>query len=60
MKKPQLCNANVVICEDCEHWEPIPFHNRGGECIPKSTVPLVMLSITPDFVGELGKVLVNS
>ncbi len=59
MKKPQLCNANVVICEDCEHWEPIPFHHRGGECIPKSTVPLVTLSI-PDLVSELERVPVNS
>ncbi len=59
MKKPQFCNAHVVICENCEHWEPIPFHHRGGECIPKSTVPLVTLSI-PDLVSEPGKVLVNS
>jgi hypothetical protein len=59
MKKPQSCNANAIICEDCEHWEPIPFHHRGGECIPKSTATMVMQSI-PELVGELDKVLVNA
>jgi hypothetical protein len=60
MKKPQICNTNVAICEDCEHWEPIPFHHKGGECIPKSAVPVVVSCITPDFAGKLYKVLVNA
>ena len=60
MRKPQLCNANVVICEDCEHWEPIPFHHRGGECIPKSTVPMAALFINVDSANTLEKVLVRA
>ena len=34
MKKPDVCMMNVEICEDCPNWEPIPFHDKGGECIP--------------------------
>ncbi len=34
MKKPDTCLMKVEKCEDCRNWEPIPFHHRGGECIP--------------------------
>jgi len=44
MKRPELCLlSKVEICENCQHWEPIPFHHRGGECIPRVEVPVVRL-----------------
>lgn len=44
MRKPQWCIlSNASNCEDCQHWEPIPFHDRGGECIPKLDMSVVWL-----------------
>ena len=41
MKRPELCVMKVEKCEDCEYWEPIPFHDKGGECIPPVEVPVM-------------------
>lgn len=38
MRRPELCSANVAKCEDCKHWEPIPFHDKGGVCISSEDV----------------------
>ena len=38
MKRPDVCMMKVEKCEDCKCWEPIPFHHRGGECIPPAEV----------------------
>ena len=46
MKKPDMCKVNVEICENCRNWEPIPFHDRGGECIPLEAVPVMKLAPT--------------
>jgi hypothetical protein len=35
---------NVEICENCRNWEPIPFHDKGGECIPPVEVSMVKLA----------------
>ena len=40
MKRPDVCMMNVEICENCRNWEPIPFHDKGGECIPPGEVPV--------------------
>ena len=45
MKRPELCQMNVKICEDCRYWEPIPFHDEGGACIPPVEVPVARLII---------------
>ena len=45
MKKPDVCMMNVEICENCRNWEPIPFHDKGGECIPPlEEAPVVRLA----------------
>ena len=44
MKKPDVCMMNVEICENCRNWEPIPFHDKGGECIPPVEVPVVRIA----------------
>jgi hypothetical protein len=41
MKRPDMCKVNVEICESCRNWEPIPFHDNGGECIPPVEVLVV-------------------
>jgi hypothetical protein len=41
MKKPDMCKENVEICENCRNWEPIPFHDDGGVCIPPMEVIVV-------------------
>ena len=34
MRRPVQCLLrDVKNCEDCKHWEPIPFHCKGGECL---------------------------
>jgi osmotically-inducible protein OsmY len=38
MKKLQQCRVNVKICEDCQHWEPIPFHLNGGICMSEREI----------------------
>jgi len=43
MRRPEVCLMKVEKCEDCWYWEPIPFHDRGGECIPPAEVPMVKL-----------------
>lgn len=58
MKRPDICRMNVEICEDCQHWEPIPFHDKGGECIPMVEEPAVRLSV-PVLVSNPEKVLVK-
>ena len=44
MKRPDVCRMNVEICESCRNWEPIPFHDKGGECIPLEEVPVMRLA----------------
>jgi hypothetical protein len=44
MKRPDMCRMNVEICENCRNWEPIPFHDKGGECIPVTEVPVMRLA----------------
>lgn len=44
MKRPDVCMMNVEICENCRNWEPIPFHDKGGECIPPAEVPVMRLT----------------
>jgi len=44
MRKPDICMMNVEICENCRNWEPIPFHDKGGECIPPVEVPVGRLA----------------
>lgn len=59
MKRPELClMSKVENCEDCVNWEPIPFHDRGGECIPLEEVTVVKL-VTPVALSSLGKVPVK-
>jgi hypothetical protein len=41
MKRPDMCRMDVEICENCRNWEPIPFHDKGGECIPPVEVPVM-------------------
>ena len=41
MRRPRLCSASVAKCEDCEQWEPIPFHDKGGVCVSSEYVPVV-------------------
>ena len=41
MRKPDVCMMNVDICENCRNWEPIPFHDKGGECIPPVEAPVL-------------------
>jgi hypothetical protein len=43
MKRPELCLMKVEKCEDCKYWEPIPFHDKGGECIPPVEMSMVRL-----------------
>jgi osmotically-inducible protein OsmY len=38
MKRLQQCKMNVEICEDCKHWEPIPFHHNGGICMSEVAI----------------------
>ncbi len=33
MAKPEKCKMHVKHCENCEDWEPIPFHDKGGLCL---------------------------
>jgi len=33
MRRQGLCSANAAKCDDCKHWEPMPFHNNGGACV---------------------------
>ena len=50
MKRPDMCRMNVGICESCRNWEPIPFHDNGGECIPPVEVSMVKLA--PLVIGK--------
>ena len=43
MKRPELCLMKVEKCEDCKYWEPIPFHDNGGACIPPVEMSMVRL-----------------
>ena len=44
MRKPDVCMMNVDICENCRNWEPIPFHDKGGECIPPEEAPVFRIA----------------
>lgn len=56
MKRPELCTmSKVEKCEDCVNWEPIPFHDKGGECIPPVEVMVVKVAPTVSL-RESGKV----
>ncbi len=50
MKKPDMCKINVEICENCRNWEPIPFHDDGGVCIPPMEV--IMVKSAPPVIGK--------
>ena len=39
MVKPDRCPMHVKCCEECRHWEPVPFHDRGGFCSLKGERP---------------------
>ncbi|MGB2884440.1 MAG: hypothetical protein WBC47_02510 [Dehalococcoidia bacterium] len=54
MIKPETCRMHVEYCEDCEDWEPIPFHNEGGVCL-RHRVP-VRRQLTPDFLRRAAKI----
>jgi len=45
MKRPDVCMMKVEKCEDCKCWEPIPFHHRGGECIPTDEMPGIKIFV---------------
>ncbi len=49
---------NVKICEDCRYWEPIPFHDMGGVCIPPVEMPVARL-IIPAPASKVEKVPVK-
>ena len=36
MRKPKQCRMHVQHCDNCEDWEPIPFHSEGGLCLRRS------------------------
>jgi hypothetical protein len=56
MRRPGLCFlSHVENCEDCECWEPIPFHDRGGECVPRLKRPRIHQR---DIKGEVGVIWV--
>jgi hypothetical protein len=58
MKRPDICLMKVEKCEDCKYWEPIPFHHKGGECIPPEEETEVKIFVhTP--MGNLSKVPVK-
>ncbi len=44
---------HVEYCEDCEDWEPIPFHDKGGVCL-RHRMPMGR-QITPDFLRRAAK-----
>ena len=39
MVKPDRCPMQVKCCEECRHWEPVPFHDKGGFCSLKGGMP---------------------
>ena len=39
MLKPERCQMKVECCEQCGHWEPVPFHDRGGVCLLRRKAP---------------------
>lgn len=42
MRRPDSCLlSKVEKCEDCRNWEPIPFHDNGGDCIPPEETTLI-------------------
>lgn len=59
MKRPELCLiSKVEKCEDCVNWEPIPFHDNGGECIPPEEITVVKL-VAPAALSSPEKVPVK-
>ena len=46
---------HVEYCEDCEDWEPIPFHDKGGECL-RCGMPL-RRRLTADVLRQAAKAL---
>ena len=55
MLKPKLCPMHVECCEQCQNWEPIPFHDDGGVCLARGEMSMRRLS-TPDFPDRSAKV----
>ena len=37
-EKLERCIKNVKNCGNCEYWEPIPFHHKGGVCMWRKTL----------------------
>jgi hypothetical protein len=44
---------HVEYCEDCEDWEPIPVHDKGGVCL-RRRMPMDR-QITLDFLRRAAK-----
>jgi hypothetical protein len=53
MIKLGTCRMHVKYCEDCEDWEPIPYHNKGGVCLRRRTPTRQQL--TPDLLRLAAK-----
>jgi len=58
MKRPDICLMKVEKCEDCRNWEPIPFHHKGGECIPPEEMPAIKIFVHTSM-SNLSKVPVK-
>ena len=58
MNRPALCKMQVEHCEHCAHWEPIPFHHKGGMCLAKGGMVMHMLSAagSPNQPGKTSPV----
>ncbi|MEE8373857.1 MAG: hypothetical protein V3R87_09065 [Dehalococcoidia bacterium] len=37
---PRGCRMQAPNCANCDEWEPIPFHDNGGVCLPKAGIPV--------------------
>lgn len=59
MKRPDTCMIKVEKCEDCKCWEPIPFHHRGGECIPPGEMTRIDIFVHTSL-SNAGKVPVKA
>jgi hypothetical protein len=46
---------HIEYCEDCEDWEPIPFHDKGGECL-RCKMP-IRRWLTADVLRQAAKAL---
>jgi len=44
MMEKKQCLIYTDKCENCQYWEPIPFHDDGGVCMAKLKVRKAILS----------------